>query len=123
MNSWTQVAKTEDFIENAGGCIKHGHEQIAIFNFGKKEWYAVQNQCPHKEQMVLARGLIGDKAGEPKVACPLHKNNFSLKTGAHLSGDGSENYCLKTYPIKVEDGAIFLELKSAQDSKAQASCQ
>ena len=31
--------------------------------------------------MVLARGLIGDQQGVPKVACPLHKKNFSLTDG------------------------------------------
>jgi hypothetical protein len=30
-----------------------------------------QNQCPHKGDMVLGRGLIGDEKGEPKVARPI----------------------------------------------------
>jgi nitrite reductase (NADH) small subunit len=107
-NQWTKVANADAFPMNAGGCIKLGEVQIAVFNFGKDEWYAVQNQCPHQQQMVLSRGLIGDTQGEPKVACPLHKNAFSLKTGQHLGGNA--DWQLLTYPVKVTDGAVFLNL-------------
>ena len=46
------------------------------------QWYACQNLCPHKQEMVLARGIIGDQQGVPKVACPLHKKTFSLESGS-----------------------------------------
>jgi nitrite reductase (NADH) small subunit len=103
---WHKAAKIEDVPENGGTCVKLEDKQIAIFNFKKRgEWYATQNQCPHKMQMILSRGMIGSKEGEPKVACPFHKKNFSLKTGECLSG---EDYSIKTYPIKVEDGYVFI---------------
>lgn len=108
MAEWIKAGRIEDFVENAGSCIKHGDEQIAVFNYNKETWYAVQNLCPHKEQMVMSRGLIGDKEGEHKVACPLHKNNFSLKTGKHLGGD--ESWCLKTYSVKAEEGSVYVEV-------------
>lgn len=104
--TWIKAARTEDIPENGGACIKYKEEQIAVFNFTRKgEWYATQNMCPHKMQMVLSRGMTGDKNGEPKVACPFHKKNFSLKTGACLSG---EDYQIKTYPVKVEDGVVYV---------------
>ena len=110
---WTKVATTDACVENAGVCIKLGETQIAIFNFNKTEWYATQNLCPHQAQMVLSRGiigdsLIGDAIGEAKVACPLHKNQFSLKTGKHLGAN--DEWQLTTYAIKVEDENIYLEL-------------
>jgi nitrite reductase (NADH) small subunit len=108
MIQWVKAANLNDFSRDSGACIKLGNLQIAIFNFGKDEWYAVQNQCPHQQQMVLSRGLIGDAHGEPKVACPLHKNSFSLQTGEHLSGN--TEWKLKTYLVKVEGGAVWLEL-------------
>jgi nitrite reductase (NADH) small subunit len=107
-SEWLEVATTDTFLVNGGGCVKLGDVQIAVFNFGKDEWYAVQNQCPHQQQMVLSRGLIGDANGEPKVSCPLHKNSFSLCTGEHLGGN--TEWKLKTFPVKVEGEAVWLEV-------------
>ena len=74
---WVQIARVEDFPRNAGACVKVGEQQVAVYNFTSRgEWYACQNMCPHKRDMVLARGLIGDQAGTPKVACPQHKKTF-----------------------------------------------
>jgi nitrite reductase (NADH) small subunit len=42
---------------------------------------------------------------EAKVACPLHKNTFSLKTGRHLNGKLNS---ISTYPVKVEDGFVYI---------------
>lgn len=109
---WHQAARVEDIPENGGACVKYGNEQIAVFYFKKREeWYATQNLCPHKMQMVLSRGMTGDKNGEPKVACPFHKKNFSLKTGQCMS---DEEYSIKTYPIKVEDGFIYIGVSDAE---------
>ena len=110
-SEWFNVANADAFLPNAGGCVKVGDLQIAIFNFAKDEWYAVANQCPHQQQMVLSRGLIGDVKSEPKVSCPLHKNSFSLCTGEHLGGNA--DWKLQTYPVKIEGGAVWLELPQA----------
>lgn len=103
---WFKAAKVSKFPENGGACIKYKDQQIAVFNFTREDaWYACQNLCPHKMEMVLSRGMIGDENLEPKVACPLHKNNFSLKTGEHLNGDLGT---IATYPVKIEDGFVYV---------------
>ena len=101
---------TDDVPENGGACVKYKDDQIAIFNFTRRgEWFATQNLCPHKQQMALSRGMIGSSGDdcEPKVACPFHKKTFSLKTGECLTGD---DYQLKTYPVVINDGKIFIEI-------------
>ena len=104
--TWFKAAPVEAFPENGGACVKYGDQQIAVFNFrARNKWYASQNLCPHKMQMALSRGITGDSCGEPKVACPFHKKNFSLVTGENLNG---EAYRIKVYPVKVEDGYVYV---------------
>jgi nitrite reductase (NADH) small subunit len=106
--SWELACSVSDIPEDGGACVLIEGEQIAIYNFARRgEWYATQNLCPHKQQMALSRGMIGTQGDEPKVACPFHKKTFSLKSGACLSGD---EYEIKTYPVKIEDGMVWVEL-------------
>ena len=108
---WLPIAQKELWPKDGGMAVKHGDEQIAVFNFASRgEWYAVQNQCPHKGQMALARGIVGDRAGEPKVACPFHKKQFSLQTGQCFDDNACGN--IKTYPVKVEGGMVYVEVEA-----------
>jgi nitrite reductase (NADH) small subunit len=103
--TWTAVGSTVLFPADCGTAVLVGGTQIAVFHVGR-QWYAVQNLCPHNGQNVLSRGLIGDHDREPKVSCPLHKNSFCLTDGRHLGGN--EAWCLKTYPVKVEAGVVYV---------------
>lgn len=103
---WFKAAPVSKFPENGGACVKYKDKQIAVFNFTRKNtWYACQNLCPHKMEMVLSRGMIGEEGEQPKVACPLHKNTFSLKTGEHLNGTLQ---AIATYPVKIENNFVYL---------------
>lgn len=105
---WHWAARAEDIPENGGACVFIEGRQIAVFNFkSRNEWYACQNLCPHKKQMILSRGMIGSQENEPKVACPFHKKTFSLATGKNLNGDTCD---IDTYPILVEDGMVYIGL-------------
>ncbi len=103
---WFKAAPVSKFPKNGGACVKYKDKQIAVFNFTRKdEWYACQNLCPHKMEMVLSRGMVGEDGEHPKVACPLHKNTFSLKTGENLNGVLD---AIATYPIKIENNFVYL---------------
>ncbi len=103
---WFKAALTEDFPVDGGACVKYKDKQIAVFNFSRLgKWYACQNLCPHKMEMVLSRGMIGDDKGIPKVACPLHKKTFSLESGENLNGDLNP---IATYPVKIEEGYVYV---------------
>ena len=104
--TWFAACHTEDVPANGGVCVKLGDTQIALFQFARRgSWYATQNECPHRKQMALSRGMIGTQHEEPKVACPFHKKTFSLASGKCLSGDECS---IKTYPVKVEDDKVFI---------------
>ncbi len=103
---WFKAARVQDFPENGGACIKYKDLQVAVFNFSRRnEWYACQNLCPHKMQMVLSRGMIGSVQGEPKIACPFHKRTFSLKTGECLN---AEECNITVYPVRIENGYVHI---------------
>ncbi len=81
-----------------------GGEEIAVFLTMRGEFFAIRNQCPHK-QGPLSQGIVhGDV-----VTCPLHNWNISLRSGKALGGDEG---CVPTIPLKVDAGRIYL-LRSA----------
>ena len=111
--TWFKACKTYQVPDNGGVCVKYGEDQIALFHFARRaEWYATQNQCPHRMQMALSRGMIGSSNNEPKVACPFHKKTFSLVTGECLNGDECS---IKTYPVKIENDDVFIGITDTED--------
>lgn len=106
VNTWYKAATVDDFPTDGGACIKYKGLQVAVFNFkNKTEWYACQNLCPHRMEMILSRGMTGSQQGEPKVACPYHKKTFSLESGKCLN---AEEETIAVYPVKVENGEVFI---------------
>lgn len=109
---WTRVGSPEDLPRDSGSAFRieggEGGNQIAIFHVASEDrLYATQNRCPHMKDMVLARGLVGTQGDEPKVACPLHKKTFSLRSGKGLSDPA---YCLKTYPVETRADGFWVKL-------------
>ena len=103
---WFLACTTDDVPANGGVCVKLEDEQIALFHFTRlNQWFATQNECPHRRQMALSRGMIGTHNDDPKIACPFHKKTFSLLTGECLSGD---ECAIKTYPVRVEGNYVYI---------------
>jgi nitrite reductase (NADH) large subunit len=112
---WVTVGKTSDFPKNAAGAILYGETQLAVFNNEQRgEWHCTQNMCPHKQAFVLSQGMIGDVEGAAKVACPLHKKNFDLETGAEIGGDLQ----IITFPVKVQGDDVLVELPNVAEVDA-----
>ena len=113
---WVSAGKVWDYPQDGGRTIKHGQVQIAVFNFSSRgEWYACQNMCPHKRAFVLSRGIVGDQAGVPKVACPLHKKTFSLDSGECLTSDTED---IRVFPVKVEGDDVLVKLPATEQLDA-----
>lgn len=109
---WFKAAPASRIPREGGRAIDYEGQQIAIFHFASRgEWFACQNMCPHRRDMILARGLLGDRNGVPKVSCPLHKKQFSLDGGECLSG---EDLSILTFPVKIEDGFVHVKLPRAE---------
>ena len=99
---WTKVCRVGDV---ADGCaIKIPRQNpITIFHVGD-EFFATDDTCTHAK-FSLADGYIEDA----EVVCALHEARFCLRTGRVLAPPATVP--LKTYPVKIEAGDIFVDLE------------
>lgn len=102
--NWVTICDLEVIAPNTGVNALVGTEQVAIFRIGlTDEVYAVGNFDPFSKAFVMSRGIVGDRKGVLKVASPIYKQNFDLKTGACLD---DETVTLPVYPARVTDGKV-----------------
>jgi nitrite reductase (NADH) small subunit len=101
---WVRVCLVEDIIPNTGVCALVGRRQIAVVRVGEgADIYAIGNFDPFSKAFVLSRGIVGDRQGVPKIASPIFKQNFDLRTGACLD-DAAVS--VPSYPVRVVEGAV-----------------
>jgi nitrite reductase (NADH) small subunit len=107
VKQWFDICSLEDIQPYTGVCALVNGEQIAIFRVGlTEEVYALSNFDPFSKAYVLSRGLVGDRKGIIKVASPIYKQNFNLKTGECLD---DETVKIPTYSVRVDEGRVKVE--------------
>ena len=105
--NWVTVCSLDAIAPNTGVNALIGTEQVAIFRMGATdELYATGNFDPFSKAFVMSRGILGDRKGVLKVASPIYKQNFDLKTGVCLD---DESVSLPVYPVRVIDGQVQVE--------------
>ncbi|MEM9482058.1 MAG: nitrite reductase small subunit NirD [Cyanobacteria bacterium P01_F01_bin.116] len=106
-NHWITICSLDEIAPNTGVNALMGTTQVAIFRIGETdEVYAIENFDPFSKAFVMSRGLIGDRKGVLKVASPIYKQNFNLKTGDCLDNDTVK---LAVYPARVVDGQVQVQ--------------
>jgi nitrite reductase (NADH) small subunit len=78
---WATVCKRRDLIPGRGVAALIDGNQYAVFLTEQGDLFAIDNRDPFCGANVMARGIIGDRNGDPKVASPMLKQTFSLQTG------------------------------------------
>jgi nitrite reductase (NADH) small subunit len=102
--AFVRVCALEDIVPNTGVCCLVGREQVAVFRIGEtSEVYAIGNFDPFSKANVLSRGIVGDKAGQLKVASPIYKQNFALATGECLDDPAVK---VPTYEVRVHNEIV-----------------
>jgi nitrite reductase (NADH) small subunit len=114
--TWVAIAELDRLEPNRGACAKVGHVQVALFRVsGSDEVFALDNRDPFSGANVLARGIVGDRDGEPKVASPMYKQSFSLRTGQCLD---DPDVSVVTYPVRISAGFVEVWYEAAEQRLA-----
>ena len=98
------VCALEDIVPWTGVCALVGGKQVAIIRTGNG-LFAVGNLDPFSKAFVLSRGIVGDKGGIPKIASPIYKQTFDLRTGRCLE---DPRVRVPTYEVRVERGRVLV---------------
>ncbi len=81
-----------------------GSIALGVYNLGG-EYFALEDRCSHDDGPLCE----GDFDVEEGVAiCPRHGANIDIRTGRALTLPAVES--VATYPVRVEDGMIKVEV-------------
>lgn len=105
-NNWQSICQKSDLVKNSGVCaLLDNQEQVAIFQVGDDQVFAISNFDPFGKANVLYRGIIGDTKGDIYVASPLLKQRFSLANGLCLDDD---TVTIRTYSARIVNDQVEL---------------
>jgi 3-phenylpropionate/trans-cinnamate dioxygenase ferredoxin subunit len=103
MAQWIEACGAGDVDEEDVIRFDHEGRVYAIYRSPEDRYFATDGLCTH-EQISLADGLVMDDI----IECPKHNGRFNYQTGEAKGAPVCVN--LRTYPVKVEDGAVFIEV-------------
>ena len=106
MNNWIEIAAVTDIPKLGSRVVKTDTVDIAVFRTASDQIFALKDECPHRKGP-LSQGIVHDTS----VTCPLHNWKIDLANG---EAKGPDEGCTRSYPIKVENGRIFLGLDAQQ---------
>jgi len=106
-SDWRDVCAIDDVVPGTGVAALIDGNQIAIVRTRDGKVAALSNFDPFSNAFVIARGIVGDRAGVPKIASPIYKQNFSLETGECLDDPSVR---LTVYPIRIASGRIQISV-------------
>ena len=104
---WVDVCALEDVLPGTGVAALIEGEQVALLRARDGRLYAISNFDPFSKAFVIARGIVGDRGGVPKITSPIYRQSFCLETGECLE---DRNVRLAVFPTRVWNGRIQIAL-------------
>lgn len=104
MGQWIEACGADDVDQEDVRRFDLGARTFAIYRSPDDGYFATDGMCTH-EKVHLADGLVMENI----IECPKHNGRFDYRTGQARGAPVCVN--LRTYPVKVEAGKIFLELE------------
>lgn len=103
MPAWTRACATTEIDPEDVLRFDHQARSFVIIRSPDDQFYALDGHCSH-ERVHLCDGLVMDHA----IECPKHSATFDYRTGEATRAPACIN--LATYPVKVEDGQVYIEI-------------
>lgn len=105
-DAWEEVCGLEEILPASGVCALVAGRQVALVRTSVPDAvYAIGNFDPFSKAFVLSRGIVGDRGGVPKIASPIYKQSFDLRTGQCLD---DPRVRVPTYEVRIERGRILV---------------
>ena len=106
IGTWVDVCGLDDLVPDRGACVLVGPYQVAVFRVAPDgAVYALSNYDPFSGAYVLSRGIVGSKGDVPKVASPVFKQTFDLRTGQCLEDPAVS---VMTVPVRIVDDRVLI---------------
>jgi 3-phenylpropionate/trans-cinnamate dioxygenase ferredoxin component len=102
MSEWITAVDFDDIDNEDVVRFDHGGKTFAIYRVEDRA-YASDGLCTH-EHVHLCDGLVMDHV----IECPKHNGRFDVRDGRPLGAPVC--VALETYPAKVEDGKVLVEI-------------
>lgn len=103
MSNWIDIGELNDIPRQGARVVKTQSGCVAVFRTMDDDVFALEDRCPHKNGP-LSEGIVHGN----KVTCPLHNWVFDMNTG---EAQGNDEGSVPTYPAKVENGRIMLDIE------------
>ena len=118
MEGWEDACALDEILPGTGVCALVGGRQVALVRTAEPDAvYAIGNFDPFSKAFVLSRGIVGDRGGVPKIASPIYKQSFDLRTGQCLDDPRMR---VPTFDVRVERGRILVSREPRPDTDASA---
>jgi nitrite reductase/ring-hydroxylating ferredoxin subunit len=95
------ICREQDLTEGSVRTTKVLARTVAVIRING-EFYGLEADCKHMKASI-ARGKIEGCT----ITCPEHGWQYDIRTGACLNEPWAQ---LKTYPVVVEDGQVYVEV-------------
>ncbi len=100
---WVHACDVDDIEEEDVIRLDHDGRTFAVYRSPEDTFHATDGLCTH-ERAHLADGLVMGGI----IECPKHNGRFDYKTGEVKRRPACVD--LRTYPVTVNDGAVFVQI-------------
>jgi nitrite reductase (NADH) small subunit len=104
---WTDIGALAAIPRRGARVVRSAQGCVAAFRTADDQVFALEDRCPHRGGP-LSQGIVHGT----RVTCPLHNWVMSLETGEALGADEGR---AQTFPLRVEEGRILIDLSALVD--------